>query len=404
MSVLYITYDGLSDPLGASQIIPYIKGISSHQDEIIVLSFEKSERAGSDYDAMKSEIEFCGIKWFPIGFTKKFGTFGKAWDLLRMYITAFFLSYKYRVRIVHARGHLPAQVAYFIKRTLKVKLLFDFRGLWVDERVDKGGWDLEKTTHRLQYKYFKRIERNLLEQSDQVVVLTEKVVNEVIRLGVCDASKVTVIPCCADFDHFLLPNSASKAEVKKMMGIPTESFVLGYLGSIGNMYLLDKILLFFKIVLSKHQNVCLLFITNDIFKVKELIAKNMPINLHSSIYVKSANRAEVPLFVSTMDIMTSFIMPSYARMAASPTKIAECFATGVPVISNNGVGDVEEIIDNLDGGKIVDPFSDEELRKASLELFKIGEKGGFRLREAARSTLSLSVANKKYKCVYNKLI
>ena len=43
MAILYITYDGLTDPLGGSQIIPYLKGISSHQKNIVVLSFEKSE-------------------------------------------------------------------------------------------------------------------------------------------------------------------------------------------------------------------------------------------------------------------------------------------------------------------------------------------------------------------------
>ena len=40
-SILYITYDGLLDPLGESQIIPYIKGINNDKNKIYILSFEK---------------------------------------------------------------------------------------------------------------------------------------------------------------------------------------------------------------------------------------------------------------------------------------------------------------------------------------------------------------------------
>ena len=38
---LFITYDGLMDPLGKSQIIPYLKSISNSQRKINVISFEK---------------------------------------------------------------------------------------------------------------------------------------------------------------------------------------------------------------------------------------------------------------------------------------------------------------------------------------------------------------------------
>ena len=75
---------------------------------------------------------------------------------------------------------------------LKKKLIFDFRGLWVDERIDKGGWDLSNFFDRLQYKYFKRVEKKLLAQADQIMVLTKKVVSEVVKLGANPSSKITV--------------------------------------------------------------------------------------------------------------------------------------------------------------------------------------------------------------------
>lgn len=45
MKILYLTYDGLSDPLGQSQVIPYIVGLSKRGHKIVVLSSEKKAPA-----------------------------------------------------------------------------------------------------------------------------------------------------------------------------------------------------------------------------------------------------------------------------------------------------------------------------------------------------------------------
>ena len=44
MKVLYITYDGLTDPLGASQVLPYLSGMADAGIKFTVISFEKKEK------------------------------------------------------------------------------------------------------------------------------------------------------------------------------------------------------------------------------------------------------------------------------------------------------------------------------------------------------------------------
>jgi glycosyltransferase involved in cell wall biosynthesis len=222
MTILYITYDGLLDPLGPSQILPYIKDISRQQDKVVVLSFEKSERLLRGKDALLSDLRNYPITWQPLRFTRGLGFLGKSLDLSLMYLKAFFISCKYDIKVVHARAHPPAQVGLFVKRVTKAKFIFDFRGLWVDERVDKGGWDLNRFFDRIQYRYFKRVERNLLAQSDHVVVLTNKVVDEVMKLGVINKSRITVIPCCADYNHFPLSTDTLKVNARISLDIPTK--------------------------------------------------------------------------------------------------------------------------------------------------------------------------------------
>ncbi len=400
---MFISYDGLLDTLGASQILPYITPIARAQGGMVVLSFEKQDRFVRGHQAMAESLQGHGIRWKPLRFTSGWGAIGKLWDLLRMHFWGIWLASKHGVGVIHARGHPAAQIGLFAKRLLGTRLLFDCRGLWVDERVDKGGWNLHRPLHRLQYRYFKRVERNLFRQADQVVVLTHKVVEEVIKLGATPASKVTVIPCCADFDHFPLATSACKAQARAVIGVSSNSKVLGYLGSVGRMYLLDRFFRLFELAAGQHADCEVLVITQDLRALQEVMQRCLPHSLHKHVHVKSASRAEVPELLPAMDVLVSFIQPSYARMAASPTKLAECFAEGIPAICNDGVGDVALHLKDLGAGVIVDPSSDKELSELVEKIDEVFAMGGCRLRNVARPALGLEVAEERYKFVYSKL-
>ena len=42
--VVFLSYDGITDPLGQSQILPYLFGLSSNKNyKITIVSFEKTE-------------------------------------------------------------------------------------------------------------------------------------------------------------------------------------------------------------------------------------------------------------------------------------------------------------------------------------------------------------------------
>jgi glycosyltransferase involved in cell wall biosynthesis len=401
--ILYITYDGLLDPLGASQIVPYLKGITAAQGSLVILSFEKPERGTTGMTRMAEELAAFGIRWKSLRFTAGLGAPGKVWDLSRMYFWGARLAIQNGAKIVHTRGHPTAQVGFFIKRLFGAKLIFDFRGLWVDERVDKGGWDLRRPLHRLQYRHFKNTERKLLARADQVVVLTHAVVDEVIKLGASPPSKITVIPCCADFEYFPLATAQRRAKARESIGIPADALVLGYLGSVGRMYMLDRYFRLFELGAAKRRDVHALVITQDVDALRKVLGNSLPGALHSRVHVKPATRDEAPEVIAAMDVLVSFIQPSYARMAASPTKLAECFAEGIPAICNAGVGDVAEQIDQLGAGIILDPASDDDLSRAADRLGEIRAMGGLRLRNEAQQILGLEVAVARYRSVYSKL-
>ncbi len=383
--------------------MPYIECIATHPRTVHILSFEKKKRLHDDKDHLSKKLSSLGINWTPLTFTHGLGLAGKLWDLMRMYFFGFLVAISEKSKIIHARGHAAAQVGLFLKRCLGLKMIFDFRGLWVDERVDKGSWDLGKPFHRLQYRYFKQIEQNLLHHADQIVVLTASVVDEVVRLGAQSADKITVIPCCADFDHFLLADESARAAARLKSGNAQDAFVLGYLGSVGSMYMTDRFFRLFELVAATSPNVQALAITPDTESFNAAMYKNLQPALHRFVHAHSASRDEVPKFLPAMDVLVCFIRPSYARLASSPTKFAESLAAGIPVICNGGVGDVEALTVELDAGLVVDVNSDEVLIVAANALISLTAKGGVKLRDAARRKLGLEVAADRYLNVYRRL-
>ncbi|HXC74444.1 MAG TPA: hypothetical protein VN640_07175, partial [Sphingomicrobium sp.] len=69
--VLYITYDGLTDPLGQSQVLPYLAGLAGLGHRITVLSCEKPQRMAQDGDRIRRQCAAAGIGWTPLAYHKR---------------------------------------------------------------------------------------------------------------------------------------------------------------------------------------------------------------------------------------------------------------------------------------------------------------------------------------------
>jgi glycosyltransferase involved in cell wall biosynthesis len=402
-TVLYLTYDGLLDPLGESQILPYLLGSLESIDQLTIISFEKRNSLRLDQNNLHKKLDAHHIKWTPLIFSERYGALGKIWDLMKLFITSSKYSFYYKPKLIHARGHISALIACWIKLMMGNKFLFDLRGLWVDERVDKGGWNLSLFFHRQQYALFKYLEKYTLRFADHIVVLTKIIIPEIIKISSQPSNKITVIPCCADYEHFYLATPKDRMKSRKKLNIANDQLVLGYHGSIGSMYRIDRFLKLYELAKKIDRKISALIITRDTSLLYSLIEDLVPSSIQKDIHIQSGSRKNMPNLLEAIDISVSFIEPSYARQASSPTKIAESFAMGIPVICNPGVGDIEAQVKNLNGGKVIDFLLDEALEELSSNLHGIINLGGTRLREDSKKIFNLNVANERYKMIYNNV-
>jgi len=403
LRTLYITYDGLLDHLGGSQILPYLLNISTYQQYLHVISFEKQDKYIQDAGSLMSFLSDHRIKWTPLSFTKRGGKFGKLWDLIQMHSAALFLYARHNFTIIHCRSYQAMQVGLMLRRLGHVKTIFDMRGLWVDDRIEGGLWPQDKLFFRLLYKFYKRMEQSLLENSDEIVVLTKRVLPEIQRIAPNARAQVTVIPCCADFDHFF-PSRELRDSSRLHLGIGSKALVLVYPGSLGTIYLFKDVLRLISIFRRKQNNLHFLILTGDWNESCEtLISESGLSDFRSNIHVKSAKRSEMPFFLAAADIMISFRKTTYSQIACSPTKLAEGFAMGIPVISNLGVGDVEIITRDLDAGALVDLDNPLTLEQIAIDIEGILSKGGLGLRDRSRRMLGIEAAHESYKDIYLRL-
>ena len=69
--VLYLSYDGMTDPLGQSQVLPYIIGLSKVGYSFHLVSFEKPDRYNENRLTIEAICKENNIDWHPLKYTKR---------------------------------------------------------------------------------------------------------------------------------------------------------------------------------------------------------------------------------------------------------------------------------------------------------------------------------------------
>jgi glycosyltransferase involved in cell wall biosynthesis len=234
------------------------------------------------------------------------------------------------------------------------------RGFWPDERVDGNLWNLKNPLYEQVYNLFKRREKRFLEEADHTICLTQAAELEIHswqHLG-NNPVQITVIPCCADMDHFD-PEKVTdevKATWKAKLNITADDKIITYVGSIGTWYMPDEMLDFFKVLLEQDTKMRFLFITRDDPAIIMDMAMQKKID-PSKIIVQSGSRNDMPALISLSDYAIFFIKPAYSKIASSPTKQAEIMRLGIPLICNDLIGDTSHVVTKYNAGIVLKEFN-----------------------------------------------
>ena len=390
--ILYISYDGMLEPLGQSQVLAYLEKLSADR-HIHLISYEKSAD-WADRDrrrAVAARIAAAGIGWHPLRYHKSPSALATAYDVAVGTAKAIALVARHRLTIVHARSYVPALIALGVKRVTGARFLFDIRGLWADERVDGGLWPADGRLYRAA----KSLERRFLKAADHIVTLTHASAAEIRGFPYLSAKAppITVIPTCADLDRF------------KPQARPKEHPVtLGFVGAANTWSLFDEMLSLYRALLKREPQARLLVVNRG---EHDWIRSRI---VHSgtagkAIELVSADHAAVPALIARMTFGAAVRKPAYSQIACAPTKLAEYLGCGIPAIINRGVGDAADIVEQERVGVVLTGFSPQEINRGVDELLALARDPDLadRCRRAALKLFSLDSGVAAYQAIYKSL-
>jgi glycosyltransferase involved in cell wall biosynthesis len=401
--VLYMSYDGLTDQLGQSQVIPYLNKLAEIGFRIDLISCEKKSRK-QDIDGIQ-KILHQNIHWHFIFYTKRPPVLSSIYDVNKIYILAErIIRDNPGIGIIHCRSYITALAGLRLKRKYGLKFIFDMRGFYADERIDGGLWNTNHFIYKRIYQFFKKQELLFLNESDYTISLTEAGKKEIMKWKVRPDIRIEVIPCCADQDFFS-PQRVRDEDLwayRKKLGIIDSDFIISYLGGMGTWYLPMEMLEFFRLLLRTRPEAKFLIITTDnpldIRKMSDSVG--IP---PSKIIITSASRKEVPILLSLSAISIFFIKAVYSKKASCPTKLGETLCMGIPVICNSGVGDVDEIIKSCGSGILIRDFKVDAYEKAIAQIDAMLDLSKQSIRASAIPYFSLDAGVEKYERIYREL-
>jgi glycosyltransferase involved in cell wall biosynthesis len=120
-----------------------------------------------------------------------------------------------------------------------------------------------------------------------------------------------------------------------------------------------------------------------------------------------AEPQDVPAYLAAADVGISFSSAGTTRLAASPTKVAEYLATGIPVIQSADVGDMDRVIGENRIGALVATYDAASYLSALQRIAELRNDPALpeRCRETARMYFDLrAVGGQRYRRVYEELV
>ena len=94
-AVLYISYDGMLEPLGQSQVVSYLEILSADYD-IYLISFEKKSdlNNSSSFNKISKRMQSSNIHWRPLKYHKNPSAIATLFDVIYGFFVATYLCYK----------------------------------------------------------------------------------------------------------------------------------------------------------------------------------------------------------------------------------------------------------------------------------------------------------------------
>jgi len=246
--------------------------------------------------------------------------------------------------VIHSFNFTPTLVGSLAKFFTGKKLICDLGGLIADERVSAGIWGKKS----FAYKVSKILEKISIEYCDHVIVVSNTFKEYLLERY--KINSIEVIPSCVNENRFFF--DIEKREKMRNRFNLNDKIVIVFSGSFAPWDLSEKIIDYFEKLKNKITNAHFLILTINKEKILEM-ALNRGLK-KNDFTLLSLPFDEVPEYLLMGDIALLFRSNSIVHRVGSPMKFAEYLACGLPIIGNDGLGELCKVVEDNKVGAIVD--------------------------------------------------
>jgi glycosyltransferase involved in cell wall biosynthesis len=186
-----------------------------------------------------------------------------------------------------------------------------------------------------------------------LVAVSPEVRDDLVALGVAPAEKFVVIRLGIELEQRVDPGQDGRVETRRMLGIPPERFVVGWIGRMTGVKRTDDVLLALKRLREREVDAALCMVGDGPDReFVERRASELGIVRHCFFL---GYQEEVAPYYAAFDAM---ILPSGNE--GTPVSAIEALASGRPVVATR-VGGVPDVVRDGEDGFLVDPGDVEHL-------------------------------------------
>jgi hypothetical protein len=295
------------------------------------------------------------------------------------------------VDLIHSRSYLASFVALVLSVVSGRPFIFDMRAFWPEEMIAAGRLRRGSLTHRIIVLG----EGLCLRRAAGVVSLTQAALGYMADNGkLMSNQRAVVIPTCADLTRFVPSNNSGNSQTYGCLGSVTSGW-----------FKLDWLVAFFEQLAIDKPDANFEILSRD-KPVRILAAFRQDSAVLPRLTIRSVSGVEVGAGLNMQVASCMFFTSGIAKMASCPTRMGEVLACGKPVVVNEGVGDVAEIIRQFRVGVVVKDDSPESMEAAVFELDLLMLDTGLakRCRAAAEQYFSLDRGVAKYQALYKEIL
>ncbi|WBL41258.1 hypothetical protein PBT90_10870 [Algoriphagus halophytocola] len=256
----------------------------------------------------------------------------------RTHLIAYIKSHQ--IQTIIARSSMPALITLILRKKLRhlgCEIIFDADGLPIQERLDLG--NLKKGS--FMHKILAGIERNMLRESDKVLVRTRLSISwHLSHNSDLNKDKFFQVGNGRDPERFYF-DLEKRIAMRDALNAKDE-LILVHSGSLGPGYALDLLFNILGELKSRGLAFQMFFLCRDPGYLKGLVPDSIKVH----VKVLELDYEEVPAYLMAADLGISLRLASDSAKGLLPIKIGEYMMSGLPILLSKGIGDMDSLLED----------------------------------------------------------